>query len=161
MEKITTLEQLAEYINTQYDCNYPMVSRIIERNGWHDIRDVLNGVCYSKEGRIMMDEDGKAVVIYKIHEISECEIFDDLQEALDYYELNYRTCEDMTHGVHFRFDMSDDDSIPDDGRMECSVRYEGGAYHIDALNGLGEGIYPTESWSLIDAIRHQYTMYQE
>lgn len=62
--EITTLDQLAEYINSKED--YPLeASDIIKRNGWTEESDNEWYVCSSDTERIVFDDDGEAIVVPK------------------------------------------------------------------------------------------------
>lgn len=56
MKKIKTLQQLADYINSQED--YPAnVNRIIEENGWEDLSNDMYDVCAFNGEKVTLDEN--------------------------------------------------------------------------------------------------------
>lgn len=56
MQKITTLQQLADYINSQHD--YPAnVNRIIEENGWEDLSNDMYDICAFNGEKVTLDEN--------------------------------------------------------------------------------------------------------
>ena len=62
--EITTLDQLADFINSKED--FPLEAfDIIKRNGWIDESYDLWGVCSSDTERIVFDDDANAMVVPK------------------------------------------------------------------------------------------------
>lgn len=62
IERISTLKQLAELINKSDE--WPMeANRAIRENGWIDDTDTDRGVCHTDAYRVVIDDDGKAVVL--------------------------------------------------------------------------------------------------
>ena len=63
MKKITTLDQLANYINESNDWQLD-VEDIIEQNGWHSDCGDTYGVCHDDKGnKVVINEQGDAEVI--------------------------------------------------------------------------------------------------
>ena len=63
MKKITTLDQLAYYINESNDWQLD-VEDIIELNGWHSDCGDTYGVCHDDKGnKVVINEQGDAEVI--------------------------------------------------------------------------------------------------
>ena len=63
MEKITTLYQLADYINDNNDWQLD-VEDIIEKNGWHSDCGDNYGVCHDdNNNKVVINEQGNAEVI--------------------------------------------------------------------------------------------------
>ena len=63
MKKITTLDQLADYINESNDWQLD-VEDIIELNGWHRDCGDTDGVCHDDNGnKVVINEQGDAEVI--------------------------------------------------------------------------------------------------
>ena len=63
MKKITTLDQLADYINESNDWQLD-VEDIIELNGWHSDCGEIYGVCHDDNGnKVVINEQGDAEVI--------------------------------------------------------------------------------------------------
>ena len=56
--EITTLQQLADYINSE-------VNHIIDVNGWDDLCDSEFDVCANMAQKVTINENGKAEVIWK------------------------------------------------------------------------------------------------
>lgn len=46
-----------------------------------------------------------------------------------------------------------------DGFPNARVHEEDGSYHVDLGNGCGEGIYPTPSWTIDEAINDQVNLF--
>lgn len=64
MNTITTLDELAEFINSAEE--WPLEAfDIIEQNGWNDETGETYGVCSDDTRRIILSDDGQAVVIDK------------------------------------------------------------------------------------------------
>lgn len=64
MEKITTMNKLAEYINSCEDFPIMEVEEIIEQNGWVSDTDTEWGVCHNDTQKVIMNDEGKAQAIY-------------------------------------------------------------------------------------------------
>ena len=63
MKKITTLYQLADYINDNNDWQLD-VEDIIEQNGWHSDCGDTYGVCHDdNNNKVVINEQGNAEVI--------------------------------------------------------------------------------------------------
>ena len=63
MKKITTLYQLADYINDNNDWQL-VVEDIIEQNGWHSDCGDTYGVCHDdNNNKVVINEQGNAEVI--------------------------------------------------------------------------------------------------
>lgn len=63
MKKITTLDQLADYINESNDWQLD-VEDIIELNGWYNDCGETYGVCHDDNGnKVVINEQGDAEVI--------------------------------------------------------------------------------------------------
>ena len=63
MKKITTLDQLADYINESNGWQLD-VEDIIELNGWHSDCGDTYGVCHDDKGnKVVINEQGDAEVI--------------------------------------------------------------------------------------------------
>ena len=61
-DRVTTLEQLADYINSMQVWK-AQVEEIIEKNGWESDFHVVGGVCHDDNGNFVeIDEDGNAIV---------------------------------------------------------------------------------------------------
>ena len=62
--EITTLQKLADYINSE-EYNQSEVNQVIEVNGWEDLCDSEFDVCANKAQKVTINENGKAEVIWK------------------------------------------------------------------------------------------------
>ena len=63
MKKITTLDQLANYINESNDWQLD-VEDIIEQNGWHSDCGDTYGVCHDdNDNKVVINEQGIAEVV--------------------------------------------------------------------------------------------------
>ena len=62
MQDITTLEQLAAFINAADE--WPLeVADIIRSNGWEDLTADGGNICASPEGLVYINDNGEAVVL--------------------------------------------------------------------------------------------------
>ena len=64
IDTIDTLEQLADYINSNAEWETE-ISAIIERNGWEDETVGGFGVCSDDTSRVILNDNGKAIVADK------------------------------------------------------------------------------------------------
>lgn len=62
--EITTLQQLADYINSG-EYNQSEVNHIIEANGWEDLCDSEFDICANSAQKVTINENGKAEVIWR------------------------------------------------------------------------------------------------
>lgn len=62
--EITTLQQLADYINSE-EYNQSEVNHVIEVNGWEDLSDSEFDVCANGAQKVTINENGKAEVIWR------------------------------------------------------------------------------------------------
>lgn len=64
MKKITTMQDLADYINSIDDYNNSEVTKIIKENGWKDTQGDSYGICKSDTSAVVLDENtGDAKVV--------------------------------------------------------------------------------------------------
>ena len=64
--EITTLDQLADFINSKEDEDFQLEANdIIKRNGWIDESYDLWRVCSSDTERIVFNDDAEAMVVPK------------------------------------------------------------------------------------------------
>ena len=65
MKTIKTLQELADYINSQEVYHTDTITRIIEANGWIDMQHTACDICHDGKEKITINENGEAEVTVK------------------------------------------------------------------------------------------------